>query len=52
MGLLWMAAILDLFDMAPTAGAQLGSREKSKVYDLGYMWSKFDACGTILTIQG
>ena len=37
MGLLWMAAILDLSNMAPTAGAQLGSRKKAKVYDLGYM---------------
>ena len=42
-----MAAILDLFNMASMAGAQLGSREKSKVYDLGYKWSKFGACGTI-----
>ena len=46
------AAILDLSNMAPTAGAQLGSREKSRVYDLGHMWSKFGACGTIWTIQG
>ena len=45
-----MAAILDLSNMAPTAGAQLGSREESKVYDLGYKWSKFGACGTIWTI--
>ena len=36
-----MAAILDLSIMAPTAVAQLGSREKSKVFDLGYKWSKF-----------
>ena len=35
MGLLWMAAILDFSNMAPTAGVQLGTREKSKVYDLG-----------------
>ena len=35
-----MAAILDLSNMAPTAGAQLGSRKKSKVYNLGYMWSQ------------
>ena len=52
MGLLWMAAILDLSNIAPTAEAQLGSREKSKVYDFGYKWSKFGACGTIWTIQG
>ena len=40
-------AILDLANMALTAGAQLGSREKSKVCDLGYKWSKSGACGTI-----
>ena len=34
MGLLWMAAILDFSNMAPTAGAQLDSCEKSKVYGL------------------
>ena len=45
-----MAAILDLSNKAPTAGAQLGSREKSKLYDLGYKWSKFGAFGTILAI--
>ena len=42
-----MAANLDLSNMAPTAGVQLGSREKSKVYDLGHTWSKFGAFGTI-----
>ena len=50
MTLIWMAAILDLSNMAPTAGAQLGSREKSKLYDLGYKCSKFGAFGTIWTI--
>ena len=40
-----MAAILDLSDMAPTAGAQLGPREKLKLYDLGYKWSKFVLLG-------
>ena len=35
-----MVAILDLSNMAPTAGVQLGSREKSKVYDLGYKFIK------------
>ena len=30
-----MAAILDLSNMAPTEVAKLGSREKSKLYDLG-----------------
>ena len=45
-----MAAIFDLSNMAPTAGAQLGSREKSKLYDLGYKWSKFGAFGTIWTM--
>ena len=42
-----MAAILDVSNMAPTAGAHLDSREKSKEYDLGYKWSKFGAGGTI-----
>ena len=41
MTLIWMAAIFDLSNMAPTAGAQLGSREKSKLYDLGYKCTKF-----------
>ena len=50
MTLIWMAAILDMSYMAPTEGAQLGSREKSKLYDLGYKWSKFGAFGTIWTI--
>ena len=51
MNMLWMAAILDLANMALTARAQLGSRQKSKVCDLGYKWSKFGACGTIWTIK-
>ena len=30
MTLIWMAVILDLSNMEPTTGAQLGSRKKSK----------------------
>ena len=52
MTLIWMGAILDLSNMAPMAGIQLGSREKSKVYGRGHTWSKFGAFGTIWTIRG
>ena len=38
-----MAAILDFSNTAPTAVALLGSHGKSKVYDLGYIGSKFGA---------
>ena len=38
-----MATILNLSNMAHTARAQLGSREKAKLYDLGYKWFKCDA---------
>ena len=50
MTLIWMAAILDLSNMAPAEGAQLGSRDKSKLYDLRYKWSKIGAFATIWTI--
>ena len=50
MTLIWMAAILDLSNKAPTAGVKLGSREKSKLYDLDYKWSKFGAFGKIWTV--
>ena len=44
-----MVSILYLSDMAPTAaGAQLGSREKSTVYGVGYKRSKFGGFGKYL----
>ena len=45
--LLRTAAILELSNMAATAVAQLGSREKSKCHGNIYLWSKNGACGTI-----
>jgi len=46
-GLLRKAAILDLSNMAATAGAQLGSLGKLACYDHIYPWSKIGACRTI-----
>ena len=48
MTLIWIASMLNLSNMASTAGAQFGSSEK-KIYALGFKWSKF-ACGAIWTI--
>jgi hypothetical protein len=50
-GLLRKAAILDLSNMAATAGAQLGSHEKLACYGHIYPWSKIGACRTIWTIM-
>ena len=44
-------AILDLSNMAATAGAQLGSLEKLACYGHIYPWSKIDACRPIWTIK-
>ena len=46
-GLLRKAAILDLSNMAATAGAQLGSYEKLACYGHIYPGSKIGACRTI-----
>ena len=44
-------AILDLSNMAATAGAQLGSLEKLACYGHIYLWSKIGACRPIWTIK-
>jgi len=49
-GLLRKAAILDLFNMAATAGIQLGPLKKLVCYGHIYTYSKIGACRTIWTI--